>query len=99
DYALRDRVSGGAEGMHSIKMRATAAWWEPPVGEVLVSALPPGVTLGSPRRGGRVVDCTGLENRRPLAGLVSSNLTRAVRSYCPPAVEANPDHRSRPCAR
>ncbi len=27
------------------------------------------------RRGGRAVDCTGLENRRPFTGLVSSNLT------------------------
>src|SRR5579863_3981762 len=27
------------------------------------------------RRGGRAVDCTGLENRRPLTGFVSSNLT------------------------
>src|SRR6202035_1785022 len=27
------------------------------------------------RRGGRAVDCTGLENRRLLTGLVSSNLT------------------------
>jgi hypothetical protein len=27
------------------------------------------------RRGGRVVECTGLENRRPFTGLVSSNLT------------------------
>src|SRR5262245_33506534 len=26
------------------------------------------------RRGGRAVDCTGLENRRPLTGLASSNL-------------------------
>jgi hypothetical protein len=26
-------------------------------------------------RGGRAVDCTGLENRRPFTGLVSSNLT------------------------
>src|SRR5260221_10498491 len=27
------------------------------------------------RRGGRAVECTGLENRRTLTGLVSSNLT------------------------
>jgi hypothetical protein len=26
-------------------------------------------------RGGRAVECTGLENRRPFTGLVSSNLT------------------------
>jgi hypothetical protein len=30
-------------------------------------------------RGGRVVECTGLENRRPLTGLVSSNLTLSAR--------------------
>src|SRR5690606_8417305 len=34
-------------------------------------------------RGGRVVECTGLENRRAREGLVSSNLTRAVRYSIP----------------
>ena len=33
-----------------------------------------------PRRGGRAVECTGLENRQPLAGLVGSNLTPSARS-------------------
>ena len=32
-----------------------------------------------PRRGGRAVDCTGLENRRPLTGFVSSNLTLSAK--------------------
>src|SRR5579863_6220850 len=31
------------------------------------------------RRGGRAVDCTGLENRRPLTGFVSSNLTLSAK--------------------
>jgi hypothetical protein len=31
------------------------------------------------RRGGRAVDCTGLENRRPFTGLVSSNLTLSAK--------------------
>lgn len=30
-------------------------------------------------RGGRVVECTGLENRQAFAGLVSSNLTLSAR--------------------
>src|SRR5260370_40084641 len=32
------------------------------------------------RRGGRAVECTGLENRRTLTGLVSSNLTLSAKS-------------------
>ncbi len=32
-------------------------------------------------RGGRAVECTGLENRRTLTGLVSSNLTLSARRY------------------
>ena len=32
------------------------------------------------RRGGRVVECTGLENRRPFTGLVSSNLTLSAKN-------------------
>src|SRR5271168_1214945 len=31
------------------------------------------------RRGGRAVECTGLENRRPLTGTVSSNLTLSAK--------------------
>ena len=31
------------------------------------------------RRGGRAVECTGLENRRPFTGLVSSNLTLSAK--------------------
>jgi hypothetical protein len=34
-----------------------------------------GQAAGSRWRGGRAVECTGLENRRPFTGLVSSNLT------------------------
>ena len=33
------------------------------------------VIVGMIWRGGRAVECTGLENRRPFTGLVSSNLT------------------------
>ena len=33
----------------------------------------------TPRRGGRAVECTGLENRRPLTGTVGSNPTLSAR--------------------
>ena len=32
-------------------------------------------------RGGRAVECTGLENRRPFTGLVSSNLTLSAKMW------------------
>ena len=36
--------------------------------------------FSSLRRGGRVVECSGLENRRTRKGSVSSNLTHAAES-------------------
>ncbi len=47
----------------------------------LVSLAGAGAAADNPRRnqdhrrGGRAVECTGLENRQPFKGLVSSNLT------------------------
>ncbi len=44
--------------------------------QIAMSAL---LYCGATWRGGRVVECSGLENRRARKGTVSSNLTRAVR--------------------
>ena len=39
----------------------------------------PATFLGTYRRGGRAVECTGLENQRALAGTVGSNPTPSAR--------------------
>lgn len=45
-----------------------------------VSNIPPVHT--APRRGGRVADCTGLENRQGRKFLVGSNPTLSVSTFC-----------------
>ena len=47
-------------------------------------------------RGGRAVECTGLENRQPFTGLVSSNLTLSARIKDLAVLATRPHHFSAP---
>ena len=47
---------------------------------ILSGKIPADTWVAAIRRGGRVVECTGLENRRPFTGLVSSNLTLSAKN-------------------
>lgn len=47
----------------------------------LMSQLFANIAILSKRKCGRVVECTGLENRRRLTPFVSSNLTASARNY------------------
>lgn len=56
------------------------------------NALPCPVILRAARRGGRVVECSGLENRRARKGTVSSNLTHAVAASALFPESPEPEH-------
>lgn len=47
----------------------------------LMSQIFANIAILSKRKCGRVVECTGLENRRRLTPFVSSNLTASARNY------------------